>query len=125
MKLHILQTDEVSLLGLGEEARGMLLRQDFAALAERFGYALAFDRDPAGAIEADFRNAVASPHRLLADACSSTKVKYFAASGTSLFAVVECVIPVANKAAIVLELVITEDGEEKYITVEDINGHPT
>jgi hypothetical protein len=122
MKLHSLQTDEVSLSGFGEEARALLLRQDFAALANRFGYALAFDRDPAGAIEADFLNAIASPHRMESGDCQSIKVRYFAANSTGLFALVECVIPVADKSAILLELIVTGNGEEKYITVEDISG---
>lgn len=103
----------------------MLVKRDFAALANRFGYALAFDRDPSGAIEADFLNAVAAPHRLAAGADPSTTVKYFASNGTGLFAIVECIIPVAEEAAILLELVVTGDGEEKHITVEDISGFPT
>jgi hypothetical protein len=122
MKLHSLQTDEVSLSGFGEEARAMLLSHDFAALANRFGYALAFDRDPSGAIEADFLNAVASPYEVAAGAGPSTKVKYFSPNDTGLFAVVECVIPVADKAAILLDLIVTSNGEQKYITVEDISG---
>ncbi len=103
----------------------MLMSHDFAALAHRFGYALAFDRDPSGAIEVDFLNAVASPLVVATGAGTSITVKYLAPNGTGLFAVVECIIPVADKAAILLDLVVTGDGEEKHITVEGISGVAT
>ena len=103
----------------------MLMSHDFIALANRFGYALAFDRDPSVAIETDFLNAVASPHEVAIGTCASTTVKYFAPNGTGLFAVIECIIPVADEAAILLDLIVTGDGEERYITVEDISGVAT
>ena len=53
---------------------------------------------------------------------SSVKVKYFAPNSSGLFAVVECVVPVAEKSAILLELVVTGSTDEKHITVEDISS---
>ena len=122
MKLSPAQTDEKSLSGFGEEARGLLMQRDYAGLARRFGYALTFDRLPAAAIEADFLNAAASPRSLRSDDSWATVVKYFASNDAGLFAVVECTVPVAPGAAVLLELVITGSGEEKHITVEDISG---
>ncbi len=61
MKLLATQTDETSLAAFGEEAQALLACHDYAGLASRFGYALAYDRPPAAAIEADFMSAVASP----------------------------------------------------------------
>lgn len=60
MKLLPAQTDESSLIAFGEEARSLLVGHDYAGLASRFGYALAYDRPLAAALEADFMSAVAS-----------------------------------------------------------------
>jgi hypothetical protein len=103
----------------------MLMQHDYSGLANRFGYALAYDRVPAVAIESDFLSAVASPHNVVSDANSSIVVKYFAANDTGLFAVVKCTVPVADDAAVLLELIVTGKGEEKHITVEDISSVAT
>ncbi len=50
MEIHDSQCDEVSLAQLGEEASKLLAQGDYRALAERFGYALAFDKEPVEAI---------------------------------------------------------------------------
>ncbi len=97
----------------------MLMQRNYAGLANRFGYALAYDRAPAAAIEADFLSAVASPCKV---AHPPIAVRYFAPNDTGLFAVVECTVPVADGAAVLLELIVTGKGEEKHITVEDISG---
>jgi hypothetical protein len=125
MKLLPNQTDSGSLSAFGEEARAMLMQHDYSGLANRFGYALAYDRVPAVAIESDFLSAVASPHNVVSDANSSIVVKYFAANDTGLFAVVKCTVPVADDAAVLLELIVTGKGEEKHITVEDISSVAT
>ena len=127
MKLLPSQTDEISLTALGEEARALLVRRDYAALASCFGYALAYDRPTAAAIEADFMNAASSPITGGSGAYSPpvVTVKYFSPNTTGLFAMVECLVPVADKAAVLLELIVGGDGEEKNITVEDISGVAT
>jgi hypothetical protein len=61
MKLLPKQTSETFLSVIGEEARTLLMRRDYSGLANRFGYALAYDRLPSVALEADFLSAVASP----------------------------------------------------------------
>lgn len=127
MKLLSTQTDESSLSAFGEEARALLVRHDYAGLASRFGYALAYDRPPAAAIEADFMSAVASPITVGSGAYlpNAITVKYFSLNTTRLFAVVECPVSVTDKAAVLLELIVAGKGEEKYITVEDISGVAT
>ena len=126
MKLLPSQTDEVSLAVIGEEARALLMRRDYAALASRFGYALAYDRSPSAAIEADFVLAASSPITVESGAYLpvAVSVKYFSPNDTGLFAVVECPIPVGEGTAVLLELAVTGIGEEKHITVEDISGVP-
>ncbi|KFB66035.1 hypothetical protein [Candidatus Accumulibacter vicinus] len=124
MKLLPTQIDETSLTAFGEEARALLVRHDYAVLASRFGYALAYDRPPAAALEVDFMSAVASPIAVASGAYlpPAITVKYFSPNTTGLFAVIECPVPVADKAAVLLELIVSGEDEEKHITVEDISG---
>ena len=122
MKLLPSQTDEVSLAAFGEEARALLIRRDYSGLANQFGYALAGDRAPSAAIEADFLSAAASPHKVASGAHQPIAVKYFAPNDTGLFAVVECAVALAGGAAVLLELIVAGKGEEKHITVEEISG---
>lgn len=100
----------------------MLIRRDYSGLANRFGYALSYDREPATAIEADFLRAAASPYRVATDEHPSIAVKYFKPNSTGLFAVVECTVPIAERAAVLLELIVAGKGEEKHIALEDISG---
>jgi len=122
MKLLPKQTDESTLACFGKEAVAMLMQQDYASLAKRFGYALTHGREPAAAIEEDYQRAAATPFEATQEMLSSVKVKYFAPNSSGLFAVVECVVPVAEKSAILLELVVTGSTDEKHITVEDISS---
>ena len=122
MKLLPSQIDEVSLSAFGQEARTLLMRHEYSELANRFGYALAYDRAPSAAIEADFLCAAASPYKVASGAHLPIAVKYFAPNDTGLFAAVECTVPIADGAAVLLELIVAGKGEEKHITVEDISG---
>lgn len=122
MKLLPSQTDEVSLAAFGEEARGLLVRRDYSVLANRFGYALARGRVLSTAVEADFLSAAASPNKVDSGVHMPIAVKYFAPNDTGLFAIVECTVPVAEGAAVLLELIVSGKEEVKHITVEDISG---
>ena len=122
MRLLSTQIDEVILAALGKEASAMLLRHDFSGVAERFGYAVSFDRAIPAAIEADYRNAVDSPNRARAVSAVEVDVKVFAQNDTGLFAAVECLVPVADGGYINLELIVAGTGDEKFVTLEDISG---
>jgi len=100
----------------------MLVRRDYSGLVNRFGYARAFDRDPAAAIEDDYFSAAASPLEVEPNEDFRVTVKYFKPNSTGLFAVVECIVPVAERAAVLLELIVTGKGDEKHIAMEDISG---
>ena len=122
MKLLPKQTDESSLASFGKEAAAMLIQRDYESLASRFGYALAYGRELAAAIEEDYERATATPIEINPNTLSSVKVKYFNPNTSGLFAVVECVVPVAGKSPVLLELVVTGSSEEKHITVENISS---
>lgn len=100
----------------------MLMKKDFSGLAKRFGYALAYDRSPAAALEEDFLRALASPYKMVSTADPEIVVKYFKPNSTGLFAVVECTVAVADGAAVLLDLIVTGTGRKKYICVEGISG---
>ena len=125
MTLLPTQADERSLAALGEEASTLLLQRDYVALANRFGYALAYDRDHAAAIEADFLNALASPLDANADGPISIAVKYFSENDPALFALVECTVRVTATAAVLLELIVAGKDENKHIFIEEISGVPS
>jgi hypothetical protein len=122
MKLLATQTDEAWLSAFGEEARALLMRHDYSGLANRFGYALAYDRPLAAAIARDFCSAARSPRAFVSEAHRPVVVSYFAPNETGLLALVECTVPVADGAVVLLELIVGGRGEEKHITVEDISG---
>jgi hypothetical protein len=124
MKLLPAQADEASLSGFGREAVSLLERRDFPALADRFGYALAFARSPAVAIEEDLESCAAgfraSPGQS-EPVHSSVAVGYFRPNGANLFAVVKCVFTTSEGCPILAELIVTSSGGELYVTLEDIS----
>ncbi len=121
MKLLTSQIDEPTLRSFGEEAAGLLVRRDYAGLAHRFGYALAYGRETAAAIEEDYLKTASAPFDLPHEEQGAVTVKYFKPNDTGLFALVECTVPVAGKAAVLLELIVTGQEEEKHITLEGIS----
>lgn len=124
MKLLASQIDEASLSQLGEEAVSLLEKRDFRSLADRFGYALAFDKDPATAIEEDLQSCI-NEFQTLPDpqnpAPPSIVVKYFKQNDSALFALVECVFTTSKGCPILAELIVTSKGEVKYATLEQVS----
>lgn len=116
--MEVVQTDEKSLAALGTKASELLSKHDFAGLAQQFGYALSYWRDPAAAIEADFRKAASSPH-----VCEhqDVMVRYFEPNSSGLFAVIECFVPIVNNASVLLELIVSGKSEY-FVTIEGISS---
>lgn len=115
------QTDRQSLLRFGAEAAELLVSRDFCALADRFGYALAYDRRASDAIEADLAACLAGADQELDQVPQQQTVKYFRPNDTNLFAVVECVAHMHEGPSILVELIVTEGGSERHITLEGIS----
>ncbi len=122
MKLLPSQTDERSLARLGEEVVALLTRRDFAAVADRFGYSLAYGREAAAAIEADFLRAASAPLDAAEEEGPSIKVTPFKPNLMGLCAMVECRVTVAEGAAIRIELIVAEKEGAKHITLDEISG---
>ena len=114
--------DTKSLAALGVEALHLLCSGNIAALADRFGYALAYDREPATAIKDDLRFCLeqlgSSSLELPLD--PAPKVQYFKPNDTGLLAVVECLARTDNGAAVLVSLIVAGNDADKHVTLEDI-----
>lgn len=121
MRLTGDQTDPQSLSALAAEAVVLLVSRDFDGLADRFGYALAHGREISDAIAADFAVCLSEAEGPADRADLPVTVKYFQANDTGLLALIECVAHVTDDAAILLELVVTGNDAERYLTLEGIS----
>ncbi len=125
MNLSSNEFNESYLKALGKEAAELLQFGQFAVLAERFGYAIAFEREPASAIEADYLASLAEGpenHLRHLEVGPVVTVKYFAANSSGLLAHIECVVPVEGVNKVLLELVVTEAKNAKYVCIEQISS---
>jgi hypothetical protein len=123
MKLEA-PTDADSLAALGDQAINLLCRGDFEALALQYGYALSYGRETAAAIRDDLG---ASLSRVGATvlaprpAHSACAIRFYKPNSSNLAAVIECLVPTDNDAAVLVELVVTRVAAETHITLEDIS----
>jgi hypothetical protein len=121
--------DVASLDALAAAAVGLLVRGDIKALADRYGYILAHGRDPEAAIRNDLAHCLAALGAgLLAPdgEWSEPKVGFFEANSTNLVALVECVVPTDVGCGVLVELVVTKNGLEDHLYLEEISPaeHP-
>lgn len=116
-------TDTDALNALGNEAVRLLGEKDIKGLAGRFGYALAYNRNPAAAIEQDLNSCLAEieASSVAPTPTQTPTVKYFGPNDTGLFAVVECVALADNGAKLLVELIVTDKEGEKFATLEHIS----
>jgi len=125
MKLLDNQFNESSLSRLGEEACRLLIVKDFAGLAEKFGYALALNYAPAVKIEMDFQSCLSGCSVAHPGSCSnieSVTVKHFKPNDTGLISLIECVVLVENKARVLVELIVTKNGKDLYLYLEQVSA---
>jgi hypothetical protein len=123
--VEIASLETTTLSALGREAVGYLLQNDYPSLANRFGYALAYGRDPAKAIQEDLARllldlgagAVASEQN-----CAEPSLSFFAPNSARLLAFVECTLLADNGAALLIELVATGSAAKMHFTLEDISN---
>lgn len=114
------QTDRETLSTLGAEAAALLVDRDFGVLADRFGYAFAYGREPAKAIEADLAACLAETSEESGRAVPSDVVTFFKPNDANLFAAVTCVARLPEGPAVLMELVVTVKGAEYHLSLEDI-----
>jgi hypothetical protein len=119
------QTDPASLAAYGVEAVRLLRSGKIDALANRFGYALAYGREPAAAIREDLKRCLTE---LSASSLAPSHddpvptVKYFEPNDTKLFALVECRAAADNGSKVLVELIVAGDESARHISLEDISA---
>ncbi|BCT93666.1 hypothetical protein LYSHEL_26930 [Lysobacter helvus] len=124
MQITDSQLDVASLAALGAEALALLGSGNVDALAQRFGYALAYGADPAIAIQADLTSSLASVGATSlgqGGAAHIPTVRYCNPNEAGLLAVVQAMAPTNNGKAILVELVVTARGNDTHITLEQIS----
>lgn len=119
MRLDRQPSDE-ELTRIGEEAAALLAEGRVAELVARFGYALAFDREPAAALRADLDACLEEAHEQ-PDRGVVVRVKHFKSDSLEIRAVVECECLVAGRHLIELDLVVSEAAGGVYVTIEGIS----
>ena len=124
MEIEASQLTEEFLLQAGEEASRLLQARKFIEVAEKFGYALAFDASPAAAIERDAEEAASrqlDPDAFPPPSFSGTKVSYFQPNGTGLRALVECSIEYNPGQRVLAELVVAENEGRLNLFLEQVS----
>ncbi|WP_440224818.1 hypothetical protein ACQQ2N_06160 [Dokdonella sp. MW10] len=113
-----------TLEAFGVEATRLLCEGDFATLAERFGYALAYDRDPAIAIREELACSLEELGATALGEAPSTPptVSWFEPNDTGLLALVEQRIPTDNGRDILLELILASNGTETGVYLEEVSA---
>lgn len=117
------QAVESSLAALASEAAQLLSSGDIPALAARFGYALAFDRESVTAIQEDLASCFAQLQAIgfAPDTKRTATVTYLEPNDSSIFAIVECVAATIDGPGVLLELVVTQEGADKHVTLEQLS----
>ena len=105
MKLAQNQVNTVALALLAEEACDLLLKENFLALANNFGYALSFGRAPAQAIALDFAERVKKAKPSIPNPKRGISIKYFNPNEIPLHAVIECVLPIGKEIGQIVFLI--------------------
>lgn len=118
------QTDFKTLAALGSQAVQLLCAGDFSALADYFGYALAYDRDPAVAIREELSSSLAEigASRLGPPPNTTPSVSYFSPNDSGLFALVEQRVPTDSGGHVLLELIVTASEGLKHVVLEQVSS---
>jgi hypothetical protein len=115
--------DTKTLAALGVEALRLLCDGNIADLADRFGYALTYQREPVRAIQDDLNSCLTElgATSLLPPLDSTPKVKYFKPNDTGLLTVVECLALTDKGTRVLVELIVAGSDVEKHVTLEGIS----
>jgi hypothetical protein len=114
--------DEASLREAGMDAMRLLRSGQYAALAQQHGYALAYGRPVAAAIEEDHRAALAQLH-VDVDALGepSFEVVRYEPNDSGLLGALEATCLAREDAGLLVDLVVTHAGGPR-ITLEEIGA---
>lgn len=124
MQLTSDRIDETSLVALGIEAARLVVANDLAALHQRFGYALAFSREPVTALAEDLAATFAELEAtsISGSAPLEPRVSHFKPNGTGLVGIIECRLKTDNQREVSLELAVTTSGSAYHVTLEQLSA---
>ncbi len=112
------------LMQLSAYVRQLFIAQNYASLAEQFGYALAFDQAPTLEIPNELSTVLKKleASRLESEPDSIPRISYFKPNDQGLYALIEQIIAADNGKHILVEMIVTTKGGEKFITIEQISA---
>ena len=124
MQIAADQTSVGSLAAFGSQATILLCAGQISQLAEQYGYALAQGREPSLAIQEELAACLSElgASSVLEPQAVPLRVSYFKPNGTGLFALVEQHIPTDNGKHVLLELIVTGSGPQKFVTLEQVSA---
>ena len=125
MKAALSDLDDSSLASLGAEAARLVCSGDIDALHAKFGYALAFNRDPVNALKDDLADVLAElgERRFVEQDPPAVTVSHFKQSTIGLISLVECLLTLVNGRQVLVELVLSGGGgSEAWFTLEQISA---
>lgn len=125
MKITYNQTYQAPLTDIGAELVRMIKDRDYNLIAERFAYALAYDRPIAEAIASDIDFCLGGEgHSSVIGLAHEPRIQvsYFEQPNSSgLFGLVECFLPLENDTGELLAtLIITKEDQAYYVCLEDL-----
>ena len=125
MQLLPHQQDVDSLRDLACAGLHLLATGQFELLVERYGYARAFERDPAEAVRFDLAQALltASGNDLLPVRPSDIPVVFYQENATCLRAAIDCEVPTQGGRCVWVSFVVTGT-ETEFLSLEDICAIP-
>jgi hypothetical protein len=125
MKITTSQINDASLTELGLEVTSLIEEQKYKELADRFGYALAYEENPSDVIKKETSSCLSQAGEEATIAPIKNPkilVKYFKPNSSNLIAVVECTLIIDNGIGeILVELIIAGNGVEKHVSLEQIS----
>jgi hypothetical protein len=126
MKISYDQTFQEPLAEFGLEVVSLFKDGNYAVVADRFGYALAYDRAPADALASDVSSCLTEEGRAVVIAQTGQpriSVKYFEQPNElALFGLVECSMPLeADDGALLVELIVSTEKNNFHLWIEDVS----
>ncbi|AUM14700.1 hypothetical protein [Ketobacter alkanivorans] len=111
---------EAELNEVGVEVVSLLRNGDYQKIADKYSYALCFDREPSLAIKEDFEAARDEAVGEINDSKSTVNIKYFNENDSSLVALIECDFPLEFSTGIFVELIQNSKGS---VYIEGISSY--
>lgn len=103
--------DVIELENLGIAVCHSLLNQDYANIAQRYGYAIAFEKAPATAIKEDFEHSITKSGGALEYSNLNVTVKTFPSGTPGFINLIECRFIFANsEKEVLVEIIENEAG---------------